>query len=101
MHSRVPRSFGPPQIRASLFRVNDAGGVSLRVPVDAVPGGQLSSISANKGVRLALGTGDADECLTPSASGGIKIAFAILSYYFRPGGVDQYFRPEGGTYLRP
>jgi hypothetical protein len=73
MNSRNPKTFGPPQIRAALFRVADSGGLALNVPVDATLSGQLSTISPNRGVRLALGAGAEDQHLEPAPSGGIRI----------------------------
>jgi hypothetical protein len=76
MHSRVPKTFGPPQVRAALFRLTGSGGIALNLPVSAEIPGQLSAISPNGGVRLALGTGSGDSFLAPSAGGGIKIRLA-------------------------
>jgi hypothetical protein len=73
MHSRVPKIFGPPQVRAALFRVTGSGGVALNLPVSAELPCQLSAISSSGGVRLALGTGANDQHLEPAPSGGIRI----------------------------
>lgn len=76
MNSRNPRSFGPPQVRAALFRVTESGGIALNLPVSAELPGQLSTISAAGGVRLALGDGAGDDHLEPTDSGGIRIKTA-------------------------
>jgi len=76
MNSRVPRTFGPAQVRGALFRLADSGGIRLNLPVSAELPGQLSSISPHGGVRLALGAGAGDDFLEPSESGGIRIQIA-------------------------
>jgi hypothetical protein len=102
IHSRHPRFFGPPQVRAPLFRDGDEGGVALRTGVSATLPGQLSSIGAGGGVRLALGDGAEDAYLEPGAGGGVSIFLAILYRYLRPDGESLYLRPDGESlYFRP
>lgn len=76
MNSRNPKTFGPTQVRAALFRITGSGGIALNLPVSAELGEQLSAIAPTGGVRLALGTGAQDDYLEPADSGGIRIQMA-------------------------
>jgi hypothetical protein len=79
MNSRIPRTMGPPQIRAALFRHNDGGGISLRLPVYSVLSGQLATPAGSGGAMLNLSTaadGSEDQYLKRNLDGSFSIRLA-------------------------